>query len=88
MGPASTRGKRAFGELRGRRLRRGAYVQLVENPFKNGPFVLIWRTLYDRYAPSSDAIDNNGYPYRVRIFDRILWLIGEPVYGFSKSPGS
>jgi hypothetical protein len=50
---------------------------------KYGAFALIWLTLYDRHASSIAAIDNRGYPYRVRIFDRILWLIGEPVYGFS-----
>jgi hypothetical protein len=48
-----------------------------------GAFAFFWRTLYDRYAPSIAAIDNNGYRYQVRIFDRILWLIGEPVYGSS-----
>jgi hypothetical protein len=46
-------------------------------------FSLVWRTLYDKYADSIAAVDNQGYPYRVRIFDRILWLIGEPVYGNS-----
>jgi hypothetical protein len=48
-----------------------------------GPFALVWRTLFDRSADSIAAVDNQGYPYRVRIFDRILWLIGEPVYGKS-----
>jgi hypothetical protein len=50
---------------------------------KYGAFALIWLTLYDRHASLIAAIDNRGYPYRVRIFDRILWLIGEPAYGFS-----
>jgi hypothetical protein len=47
---------------------------------KYAPFALMWRALYDRYAPSIATIDNKGYPYQVRIFDRILWLVGEPVY--------
>jgi hypothetical protein len=55
---------------------------------KYGAFTLIWRTLYDRYAPSIAAVDNKGYSHRVRIFDKILWLIGEPVYGYSKPPRS
>lgn len=59
-----------------------------EGATRYGAFVLIWRTLYDRYAPSIAAIDNKGYPYRVRIFDRILWLVGAPVYGISNPPRS
>jgi hypothetical protein len=55
-----------------------------EGTTRYGAFALIWQTLYDRYAVSVAAIDNKGYPYRVRIFDRILWLIGEPTYGFSR----
>lgn len=47
---------------------------------KYGEFTLIWRTFYDRYADSIAAIDNDGYPYRIRIFDRILWLLGYPSY--------
>ena len=48
---------------------------------KYGAFAVRWKFLYDRYAPAIEAIDNKGYPYRVRIFDRILWLIGQPAYG-------
>jgi predicted small secreted protein len=59
-----------------------------KSALKYDAFVLIWKTLYDRYALSLGAIDNKGYPYRVRIFDRILWLIGEPVYGHFKLPRS
>ena len=62
-----------------------AVIDAPHSASKYGPFALVWRTLYDRYAPSIAAIDSSGYPYRVRIFDRILWLIGEPVYGLSKA---
>jgi hypothetical protein len=48
---------------------------------KYGAFAVRWKFLCDRYAPAIEAIDNKGYPYRVRIFDRILWFIGQPVYG-------
>lgn len=39
-------------------------------------FVHIWKTLYERYASALNEIDIGAYPYRVRIFDKILWLIG------------
>lgn len=44
-------------------------------------FVHLWKTLYDRYAAALNEIDIGTYPYRVRIFDKILWLLGEPRYG-------
>jgi hypothetical protein len=44
-------------------------------------FVHIWKALYDRYGGTLEAIDLGDYPYRVRIFDKILWLIGKPGYG-------
>jgi hypothetical protein len=37
---------------------------------------------YDRYAWALAAIDLRGYPYRVRIFDKILWIIGFPAYDY------
>jgi hypothetical protein len=44
-------------------------------------FALHWNNLYDRNRDAIAAIDAQGYPYGVRIFDRILWLLGEPSYG-------
>jgi hypothetical protein len=44
-------------------------------------FVHIWKALYDRHASAINEIDLGTYPYRVRIFDKILCLIGEPRYG-------
>ncbi len=44
-------------------------------------FVHVWKALYQRYAAALDSLDMKNYPYRVRIFDRILWFIGEPKYG-------
>lgn len=51
----------------------------IETEYKK--FVHIWKALYDRYASTINGIDIGAYPYRVRIFDKILWLIGEPRYG-------
>ena len=44
-------------------------------------FVHLWKTLYDRYAAALNEIDIGTYPYRVRIFDKILSLLGDPRYG-------
>ena len=48
-----------------------------------GAFAFTWRALYEGHAASITAVDACGYPFRVRIFDRILLLIGEPAYGNS-----
>ena len=45
-------------------------------------FACAWKTLYERYASAITSIDNRGYPYRVRIFDKILWIIGTPGYKY------
>ncbi len=42
-------------------------------------FVHIWQVLYGRYSDAL-AIYESVYPYRVRIFDKILWLIGDRRY--------
>jgi len=44
-------------------------------------FIHVWKTLYDRYARAINEIESGTYPYRVRIFDKVLWLVGEPLYG-------
>jgi hypothetical protein len=44
-------------------------------------FVHIWKALYQRYEGTLNEIPLGDYPYRVRIFDMILWLIGQPRYG-------
>ena len=56
-------------------------VTLPESEPEYRKFVHIWKALYDRYSGTLEAIDIGKYPYRVRIFDKILWLIGEPRYG-------
>jgi|HubBroStandDraft_6_1064221.scaffolds.fasta_scaffold246454_2 hypothetical protein len=47
-------------------------------------FVSLWLNLYrcvERTIGDGDRL--GGYPYKVRVFDRILWIIGEPDYGES-----
>jgi hypothetical protein len=43
-------------------------------------FVSAWEQFYERYAAKISNLDTDGYPYRVRVFDRILWLIGRDQY--------
>lgn len=43
-------------------------------------FLHVWKALYDRYAVVLSEIETHGYPYRVRIFDKILWMIGTRDY--------
>lgn len=43
-------------------------------------FVHVWKHLYTKYEWVLGSLDMGTYPYRVRVFDRILWLIGRPSY--------
>jgi hypothetical protein len=46
-------------------------------------FVYVWMALYKRYAAALESLDREGL-HRVRIFDRILWLIGDRRYSCSE----
>gem|GEM_PF-7004497 len=41
-------------------------------------FVFVWRYLYDRYE--NHIPEHPEYRYRIRIFDKILWIIGKDSY--------
>lgn len=41
-------------------------------------FVSVWLNLYRRVERTIDDDRLGGYCYKVRVFDRILWIIGEP----------
>ena len=43
-------------------------------------FVHVWKQLYSKYKETIVNLDIGTYPYRVRVFDRILLLIGRPSY--------
>jgi hypothetical protein len=43
-------------------------------------FVHVWKQLYSKYKETIENLDIDDYPYPVRVFDRILWLIGRPSY--------
>jgi hypothetical protein len=45
-----------------------------------GPFADVWLAMYNQVLPIIDQMDPQVYPYRVRVFDKILYLIGEPNY--------
>ncbi len=44
-------------------------------------FVHVWLGLYDQYQTTIESLEIREYPYRVRVFDKILWLVGDPRYG-------
>ena len=43
-------------------------------------FSYIWIKMYDEVLPLINQADLKGYPNKVRVFDRILWIIGEENY--------
>ena len=43
-------------------------------------FVHVWKQLYARHEGTIENLDVGTYPYRVRVFDRVLLLIGQPTY--------
>ena len=47
-------------------------------------FVSVWLNLYRRVERTIDDVRLGGYPYKVRVFDRILWIIGEPDLGVKR----
>jgi hypothetical protein len=46
-------------------------------------FVSVWLQFYTRYLDAISSLDTDGYPYRVRVFDNILWMIGKDQYTFA-----
>ncbi len=44
-------------------------------------FARIWFELYRIAKPVISSSDLRDYPYKVQIFDKILWIIGKPDYG-------
>jgi hypothetical protein len=43
-------------------------------------FVHIWRAFYEQYKAAIADIVPENYPYPVRVFDVILWIVGSPGY--------
>jgi hypothetical protein len=43
-------------------------------------FVSAWFALYERVEPFLDQADLSYYPYKVRVFDRLLWDLGQPSF--------
>lgn len=44
-------------------------------------FVSIWLDVFQEVQHVIDPTRLAGYPFKIRVFDRILWIIGEPAYG-------
>jgi hypothetical protein len=45
-----------------------------------GQFVEVWQSLYVQHSIELAKLNTRGYPYQVRIFDKILWLVGQRSY--------
>jgi hypothetical protein len=43
-------------------------------------FVFVWTQFYEKYRDAISNSDIHGYLYRVRVFDRVLWMIGKDQY--------
>ena len=44
-------------------------------------FVAVWLDVYRRVESTIEDRRLDGYPYKVRVFDKILWIIGQPDLG-------
>lgn len=44
-------------------------------------YVDVWLQLYDKLKPFIDQADLKGYPYRIRVLDKLLWHLGSPGFG-------
>jgi len=44
-------------------------------------FTAMWFALYREVEEQINRRLNEEYPYSVRVFDKILWIIGQPDYG-------
>lgn len=45
-----------------------------------GAFADMWLAMYNNVLPLINDADLQGYPYKVRVFDKVLWIAGEPNY--------
>jgi hypothetical protein len=43
-------------------------------------FVSVWKQFYRKFLTTTSNLDTDDCPHRVRVFDRILWLIGKDQY--------
>jgi hypothetical protein len=41
-------------------------------------FVDAWFRVYDELKSVIDVANLSGYPYKVRVLDRLLWYLGQP----------
>jgi len=51
------------------------------NSGRYAAFADVWFQIYSQVTPIIvEEADRIGYPYKLRVFDRILWVIGQPDY--------
>jgi hypothetical protein len=49
-----------------------------ENQSEYACFVDAWFQVYDEVEPVIELAGLDGYPYKVRVLDRLLWYLGQP----------
>jgi len=52
-----------------------AQIEPIHNDTVYGRFASVWMQMYNMVEIPDDHL--NGYPYKVRIFDKILWILGQ-----------
>jgi len=43
-------------------------------------FIDVWFQVYQEVKPVIDQSNLNGYPYKIRVLDRLLWHLGQPSF--------
>lgn len=56
--------------------------QVTDSEYKR--FACIWRQMFAKYENELREICPEGYPYLVRVLDKILWILGEGRYGLQQ----
>jgi len=52
---------------------------------KYAAFLDVWLQVYDEVRPVIEKADLDGYPYKVRVLDRLLWYLGKPSFDATHS---
>lgn len=53
-------------------------LELPQNSTTYGRFLGAWFAFYER--TNIQGRDLNGYPYPIRVFDKILWIVGQEIF--------
>jgi hypothetical protein len=54
-------------------------LEMQYSPYSR--FVAVWLSIYKRVESLIAEDHLQSYPYKVRVFDKILWIVGQPDFG-------